>query len=126
MLPQESAKDNKPNGGVIDLRAGHTRSVSDQEDREVPERAVRGFVTVWLRAKTMPIVMRVLSWLAFLLIAVAGGALAWWRARRAVIKGALDADPDMRSESPPSGVVREHGLYAWIKGEGEARGATRR
>jgi len=36
--------------------------------------------------------------------------------RRAVLKGALDGERKL--ERLPSEIVREHGLLAWIKGEG--------
>jgi hypothetical protein len=90
--------------------------MSEPEEEEVPERAARGLVTGWLLAKTMPIVLRLATWAAFLLVAVAGGALAWWRARRAVIAGALDDQRETPLEPLPSEVVRERGLLAWIKG----------
>jgi hypothetical protein len=49
-------------------------------------------------------------------MAGAGGALAWWRARRAVLAGALDDQRETPLEPLPSEVVREHGLLSWIKG----------
>jgi hypothetical protein len=84
-------------------------------EEEVPERAARGLVTGWLLAKTLPILLRLATWGTFLLVAVAGGALAWWRARRAVLAGALDAH-ETPLEPLPSEIVRERGLLAWIKG----------
>jgi hypothetical protein len=83
-----------------------------------PERAARGLLKGWLLAKTMPVLIRLASWAVLLLITVLGGAVAWWRARRAVLKGALDDERGSEQEPLPSEVVREHGLLAWIKGEG--------
>lgn len=90
--------------------------MGEPEEEEVPERAARGFVTAWLLAKTLPILMRLAAWGAFLLMAAAGGGLAWWRARRAVLAGALDDQRETPLEPLPSEVVREHGLLSWIKG----------
>ncbi len=96
--------------------------MSDLEEEEVPERAARGLLTGWVAAKTLPWLIRAMSWAAFMLIAALGGALAWWRARRAVLKGALDDRPESELEPLPSEVVRERGLLAWIKGEGQRHG----
>jgi hypothetical protein len=90
--------------------------MSEPEEDEVSERAARGLVTGWLLAKTMPILMRLATWAAFLLMAIAGGALAWWRTRRAVLAGALDDQRETPLEPLPSEIVRERGLLAWIKG----------
>ena len=89
-------------------------------DEDVPEEAARGLIWGWILAKTMPLLIKLAAWLAILLAAVGGGALAWWRARRAVRKGALDDQRESELEPLPSEVVREKGLLAWIKGEGPA------
>ena len=90
--------------------------MADDEEPDVPERAARGLLRGWILAKTMPLLIRVAAWAILLLITALGGALAWWRARRAVLKGALDGERNL--ERLPSEIVREHGLLAWIKGEG--------
>jgi hypothetical protein len=89
-------------------------------DEDVPEEAARGLIWGWILAKTMPLLIKLAAWLAILLAAVGGGAVAWWRARRAVRKGALDDQRESELEPLPSEVVREKGLLAWIKGEGPA------
>jgi hypothetical protein len=89
-------------------------------DEDVPEEAARGLIWGWILAKTMPLLIKLAAWLAILVAAVGGGALAWWRARRAVRKGALDDQRESELEPLPSEVVREKGLLAWIKGEGPA------
>ena len=123
MLPQPGPKDNKPDGrcsgpkGVTRPLVGDSEGMAEDEEPEVPERVARGLVTGWLLAKTMPLIIKVATWLTILLVALAGGALAWWRARRAVLKGALDHERESALEPLPSEVVRERGLLAWIKGE---------
>ena len=87
-------------------------------DEEVPEEAARGLIWGWILAKTMPLLIKLAAWLGILVAGVGGGALAWWRARRAVRKGALDDQRESELEPLPSEVVREKGLLAWIKGEG--------
>ena len=89
-----------------------------EDDSEVPEEAARGLIWGWILAKTMPLLIRIGAWLLLLIGAAAGGALAWWRARRAVAKGALDNQRESVLEPLPSEVVKERGLLAWIKGEG--------
>jgi hypothetical protein len=91
--------------------------MAEDEEPEVSERAARGLLTGWLLAKTMPLIIKLAALLTILLVTVAGGALAWWRARRAVLKGALDDQRESELEPLPSEVVRERGLLAWIKGE---------
>jgi hypothetical protein len=88
------------------------------DDSEVPEEAARGLIWGWILAKTMPLLIKLTAYLGLLLAALGGGALAWWRARRAVLKGALDDQRESELEPLPSDVVRERGLLAWIKGEG--------
>jgi hypothetical protein len=100
--------------------------VSDLEEDEVQERAARGLLTGWVAAKTLRWLIRALSWAAFMLIAALGGALAWWRTRRAVLKGALDNQRESELEPLPSEVVRERGLLAWIKGQGQRDGQRHR
>jgi hypothetical protein len=99
-------------------RRGIVNGMTDDEEREIPERAARGLLKGWLLAKTMPLLIRLGSWGLLLLMTLLGGVLAWWRARRAVLKGALDDQRESELEPLPSEVVREHGLLAWIKGEG--------
>jgi hypothetical protein len=128
MLPQRGVKDNKPGGGDFGQTegieaAGRARAtvrnhVSDLEEDEVPERAARGLLTGWVAANTLPWLFRALSWAVFVLIAALCAALAWWRARRAVLKGALDDQQESELGPLPSEVVRERGLLAWIKGAG--------
>jgi hypothetical protein len=89
-----------------------------EDDSEIPEEAARGLIWGWIFAKTMPLLIRLGAWLLLLLGALAGGGVAWWRARRAVLKGALDDQRESELEPLPSDVVRERGLLAWIKGEG--------
>jgi hypothetical protein len=88
------------------------------DDAEVPEEAARGLIWGWILAKTMPFLIKLATYLTLLLVAAGGGLLAWWRARRMVVKGALDDHRDSELEPLPSDVVRERGLLAWIKGEG--------
>jgi hypothetical protein len=88
------------------------------DDADVPEEAARGLVRGWVLAKTMPLMIKLGTYLILLLAVVAGGGLAWWRARRAVRKGALDDQRDSQLEPLPSDVVKERGLLAWIRGEG--------
>ena len=94
--------------------------MADDEEPDVPQRAARGLLRGWILAKTMPLLIRVAAWAILLLITALGGALAWWRARRAVLKGALDGERGNELEPLPSEIVREHGLLAWIKGEGSS------
>jgi hypothetical protein len=59
------------------------------------------------------------------LFAVSGyGAVAWWRARRAILDGALDDEVDAAFGQPPSAVVRERGILGWIKGPEGPLGAA--
>jgi hypothetical protein len=102
----------RPGDGAISV------GMSEHDDvPEVPEEAARGLIWGWILAKTMPLLIKLGMWLAILLAATGGGALAWWRARRAVLKGALDDERESALEPLPSEVVRERGLLAWIKGE---------
>ena len=92
--------------------------MADDEEPDAPERAARGLLRGWILAKAMPLLIRVAAWAILLLITAVGGALASWRARRSVLKGALDGERESELEPLPSEIVREHGLLAWIKGEG--------
>jgi hypothetical protein len=91
--------------------------MSEHEEPEVAGEAARGLIWGWILAKTMPLLIRLATYATFLLVAVAGGAVAWWRAKRAVLGGALDDHREHELEPLPSEVVRERGLLAWIKGE---------
>jgi anti-sigma factor RsiW len=88
------------------------------DDEEVPEAAARGVIRGWILAKTMPLLIKLGAWLVLFVGFAAGGALAGWRARRAIVKGALDGQRESEREPLPSEVVRARGLIAWIKGEG--------
>jgi hypothetical protein len=88
------------------------------EEPQVPEEAARGLIWGWILAKTMPLLIRLASYAMLLLVAVAGGALGSWRAKRAILKGALDDQREHELEPLPSEVVRERGLLAWIRGGG--------
>jgi hypothetical protein len=86
-----------------------------EEEEPVPERAAKGVLQGYLTAKGIQWTVRLTMWaLPFLLIAVYGG-LAWWRARRAVLHGALDAEALAEGEPPPSVIARDEGMIGWIK-----------
>jgi hypothetical protein len=87
----------------------------DAHDEPVPERAAKGALQGYLTAKGIQWTVRLTMWaLPFLLVAVYV-AVAWWRARRAVLAGALDAEAVAEGEPPPSAVARDEGMIGWIK-----------
>ena len=85
------------------------------EDDPIPERAAKGAIQGYLTAKGIQWTVRLTMWaLPFALIAVYA-AVIWWRARRAVLAGALDAEALADGEPAPSVVAREEGMIGWIK-----------
>ncbi len=88
--------------------------MKDQEE-PVVERATKGALTGWMAAKSWPWLIRLGLWALSLAALVVYGGIAWWRARRAVLAGALDAE-DVEPGPPPSVVARDQGVLAWVKG----------
>ena len=88
--------------------------MNDQEE-PVVERAAKGAITGWIAAKSWPWLIRLGLWALSLAALVAYGGIAWWRARRAVLAGALD-DEGVEPGPAPSVVARDQGVLAWVKG----------
>ena len=84
-------------------------------EEPVVERAAEGALMGWLSAKSWPWLIRLGLWTIGLVAVLVYGGVAWWRARRALLAGALDREVS-RSASPPSVVARDQGMLAWIKG----------
>jgi len=83
-------------------------------EEPVVERAAEGALMGWVTAKSWPWLIRLGLWTISLVALLVYGGIAWWRARRAVLAGALDTE--VRSAPPPSVVARDQGVLAWIKG----------
>lgn len=88
--------------------------MSDAEE-PVVERAAEGALMGWLTAKSWPWLIRLGLWTIGLVALLLYGGIAWWRARRAVLDGALDGEVS-GSAPPPSVVARDQGVLAWVKG----------
>jgi hypothetical protein len=86
-----------------------------EEEEPVPERAAKGALQGYLTAKSIQWTVRLTMWMLPVLLVAAYGAVAWWRARRAVLQGALDAEAVADGEPAPSVVAREEGMIGWIK-----------
>jgi hypothetical protein len=86
-----------------------------EHEEPLPERATNGALRGWLVAKAVRWTARLTMWsLAFLLVAVYG-AIAWWRARRAVLGGALDTEAIAAGEPLPSLIARNEGVIGWVR-----------
>src|SRR5262245_14689314 len=94
--------------------ASRFRMKEDQEP--VPGRAAKGLIRGWIAAKAVRWSVRLTMWLLPFLLAALYGAIAGWRARRAMLAGALDDHAIAAGEPPPSLVVRERGVIGWIRG----------
>lgn len=79
------------------------------------EPAARGLVTTWVVAKTAPRLARSVVWAARFTVLAAYVGVAWFRARRAVLRGALD-DQVAPGEPLPSVEARERGVLGWVRG----------
>jgi len=88
--------------------------MSDQEE-PVVERAAQGALMGWLTAKSWPWLIRLGLWALCLVVLAVYGGIAWWRARRAVLGGALD-DEVIEPGPPPSVVAHDQGVVEWVKG----------
>jgi hypothetical protein len=86
------------------------------QQEPAPERVAKGLVRGWLAAKAVRWTVRLTMWLLPFLLAALYGAIAGWRARRAMLAGALDDEAMAGGEQPPSLVVREQGVIGWIRG----------
>jgi hypothetical protein len=86
-----------------------------EEEEPVPERAAKGALQGYLTAKGIQWTVRLTMWALPILLVAAYGAVAWWRARRAVLQGALDADALADGEQAPSVVARDEGMIGWMK-----------
>ena len=87
--------------------------MSDAEE-PVVERAAEGALMGWLTAKSWPWLIRLGLWTISLVALLLYGGVTWWRARRAVLDGALDGE--VSGSAPPSVVARDQGVLAWVKG----------
>ena len=86
-----------------------------EHEEPLPERATKGALRGWLAAKAVRWTVRLTLWLLpFLLVAVYG-AIAWWRARRAVFGGALDTEAIAAGEPLPSLIARNEGVIGWVR-----------
>ena len=85
-----------------------------EHEEPVAERAAEGAVRGYVAVKGVQWTVRLTMWtLPFLLLHVYG-AVAWWRARRALLAGALNDQALAKGESPPSLIARDEGILDWI------------
>lgn len=84
-------------------------------ERSTIEPNARGLVATWLVAKTAPRLARLVVWAARLTVLVAYVGVAWLRARRALLAGALDGEV-AQGEPLPSAEARERGVLGWVRG----------
>jgi hypothetical protein len=87
-----------------------------ENEEPVAERAAEGALEGWLAAKSVTLAVKLTMWSLPLLLIIGYGAVAWWRARRAVLAGALDTQALAEGEPRPSDVARDTGVVGWIKG----------
>lgn len=92
--------------------------MGERDGDAVAAPAARGLLTGWLAAKTVPRLIWLGVWAVRGVAAAAWGALAWRRARKEVLAGALDDRPDPAFGALPSTVVRERGIVGWVRGPG--------
>jgi hypothetical protein len=100
--------------GVL-ARGTNPAMTTDEVNEPAPERAAKGVLQGYLTAKTVQWTVRLTMWALPFLVIAAYGAVAWWRARRAVLAGALDAEAAAEGEPSPSVVARDEGVVGWIK-----------
>lgn len=84
-------------------------------EEPAPERVAKGALRGYLTAKGIQWTVRLTMWTLPILLVAVYGAVAWWRARRAVLQGALDAEAVADGEPTPSVVARREGMIGWIK-----------
>ena len=87
----------------------------DEHEEPLAQRAAKGALRGWLAAKAVRWTVRLTMWLLpFLLVAVYG-AIAGWRARRAMLGGALDPEALAAGEPLPSLIARNEGVIGWVR-----------
>ena len=72
-----------------------------KRDDEAPERAAKGLVSGWWRAKTTIWVARLTVWGIWLAALAAYGGYVWWRVRR-MLKAEARSGLEVRSTGEPS------------------------
>ena len=85
-----------------------------EHEEPVAERAVKGALHGYVAAKGVQWSVRLKMWALPIVLLLVYGAVAWWRARRALMAGALDDEALARGEVPPSRIARDEGVLDWI------------
>ena len=62
----------------------HDPHAEAQEEESAPERAAKGLIWGWIVAKTMPWILRLTVWAAWLAALGAYVGYVWWRVRRVI------------------------------------------